>query len=369
MPPERPPVSEAEPRPESQRILTPLTEAAIFLVLTVAPGGEEIVRELLADVSGLKRSVGFRIPEGELVCVTAIGSGLWDRLFGAGRPRPAELHPFPGFSGSTHTAPATPGDLLFHIRAHRLDLCFELAARLMDRLNGVTRVVDEVHGFRSFDERDLLGFVDGTENPDGRAALEAVTIDDEDPEFAGGSYVIVQKYVHDMTGWNALTVEQQELVIGRTKLDDIELTDEIKPLDSHVALNTIENENGVQQQIMRFNMPFGRVGAGEFGTYFIGYAKTASLIEQMLTNMFIGSPPGTHDRVLDFSTAATGSLFFVPDAGFLDDPPPAAAPACAMAKDAPDHTDQNAAAEQSASGAGAPDDGSLQIGGLREDRS
>jgi putative iron-dependent peroxidase len=367
--PERPPVSEAQPRPESQRILTPLTEAAIFLVLTVASGGEEIVRELLADVSGLKRSVGFRIPEGELVCVTGIGSGLWDRLFGAGTPRPAELHPFPGFSGSRHTAPATPGDLLFHIRAHRLDLCFELSARLMDRLNGVAQVVDEVHGFRSFDERDLLGFVDGTENPDGRAAVEAVTIGDGDPRLAGGSYVIVQKYLHDMTAWNALTVEQQELVIGRTKLDDIELPDEIKPLDSHVALNTIENEDGVQQQIMRFNMPFGRVGADEFGTYFIGYAKTASLIEQMLTNMFIGNPPGTHDRVLDFSTAVTGSLFFVPDADFLDDPPPAEAPARAQATDAPDHTDQNATATQSASGDGAPDDGSLHIGGLREDRS
>ncbi len=354
-------------KPESQRILTPLTEAAIFLVLTVTAGGEEVIRELLADVSGLKRSVGFRIPEGQLVCITGIGSGLWDRLFGAGSPRPAELHPFPGFSGSKHTAPATPGDLLFHIRAQRLDLCFELSTRLIDRLNGVARVVDEVHGFRSFDERDLLGFVDGTENPEGEAAIDAVTITDEDPDFAGGSYVIVQKYVHDITGWNALTVEQQELVIGRTKLDDIELPDEIKPPDSHVALNTIEDEHGEQQQIMRFNMPFGQVGTGEFGTYFIGYAKTASLIEQMLTNMFIGNPPGSYDRVLDFSTAVTGSLFFVPDAGFLDDPPNAA-PAGAATLDSPAPTDQDAPNTRPAKGADAPADGSLGIGSLREDR-
>jgi porphyrinogen peroxidase len=365
VPPDPLPASEALPRP-SQRILTPLTEAAIFVVLTVAPGGEEIVRELLADVSGLKRSVGFRIPEGELECVTGLGSGLWNRLFGSGPPRPAELRPFPGFSGGRHTAPATPGDLLFHIRAHRLDLCFELAARLMDRLSGVAQVVDEVHGFRSFDERDLLGFVDGTENPDGRAALEAVTIGDEDPEFAGGSYVIVQKYQHDMVGWNALTVEQQELIIGRTKLDDIELPDEVKPPDSHVALNTIEDENGTQQQIMRFNMPFGRVGTGEFGTYFIGYAKTASLIEQMLTNMFIGNPPGTYDRVLDFSTAVTGSSFFVPDADFLDDPPAAGASAGAATTDSAYDTDQNT---QSSSDVGVPDDDSLRIGSLREDGS
>jgi putative iron-dependent peroxidase len=345
---------------ESQRILTPLTEAAMFLVLTVAPGAEETVRDLLADVSGLKRSVGFRIPEGELVCVTGIGSGLWDRLFpnNTDNPRPQDLHPFPGFTGTKHTAPSTPGDLLFHIRAHRLDLCFELATRLTDRLANAAKVIDEVHGFRSFDERDLLGFVDGTENPEGKAAVDAVTIT-EDSIYAGGSYVIVQKYLHDMTAWNAISVEEQERVIGRTKLDDIEMPDDVKPANSHVALNTIEDEHGVQQQIMRFNMPFGRVGAAEFGTYFIGYAKTAALIEQMLTNMFIGDPPGNYDRVLDFSTAITGSLFFVPDADFLDDPPAADPPA------APAST---AVAPAGATATLETNDGSLRIGSLREDR-
>jgi putative iron-dependent peroxidase len=352
--------TEASGGPPSQQVLTPLTEAAIFLVLTVAPGAEEVVRELLADVSALKRSVGFRIPEGDLVCVTGIGSELWDRLFDAAVPRPAELHPFPGFKGGRHSAPATPGDLLFHIRAHRLDLCFELASRLMDRLAGAATVVDEVHGFRSFDERDLLGFVDGTENPGGAAAVDAVTIAGTDPAAAGGSYAIVQKYLHDIPAWSALSVEQQERVMGRTKLDDIELPDEIKPPDSHVALNTIADEHGVQQQIMRFNMPFGRVGAGEFGTYFIGYARTASLIERMLTNMFIGNPVGTYDRVLDFSTAVTGGLFFVPNAYFLDDPPTAAAPAGAAAAQIPDDTEAPAADPAS--------NGSLQIGTLREDR-
>jgi putative iron-dependent peroxidase len=334
--------SDGSAGPQSQPILTPLTEAAIFLVCTVVPGGEERVRTLLPDVSALKRSIGFRIPEGELVCVTAIGSELWDRLFGPGQPRPAELHPFPGFSGVRHSAPATAGDLLFHIRAHRLDLCFELAARLVTRLGGAARVVDEVHGFRSFDERDLLGFVDGTENPEGPAAVDAVAVAGQDPAFGGGSYVIVQKYLHDLTAWNALSVEEQERVIGRTKLDDIELPDGVKPSNSHVALNTIEDDNGEQQQIMRFNMPFGHAGAGQFGTYFIGYAKTAALIEQMLTNMFVGDPPGNHDRVLDFSTAVTGGLFFAPAADFLDDPPPA--------------------------GAGTASHGSLLIGSLREDR-
>ena len=304
---------------EPQAVLTPLTEAAIFLVLTVNEGAEDAVRDLLADASGLKRSVGFRIPEGELACVVGVACGLWDRLFGA--PRPAGLHPFRELTGARHTAVATPGDLLFHIRAHRLDLCFELAQRICGRLTGYARVIDEVHGFRSFDERDLLGFVDGTENPEGAAALAAVTIGEEDAQFAGGSYVVVQKYLHDLEAWDALTIEDQERAVGRTKLSDIELPDEVKPANSHVALNTIIGPDGEQRQIMRFNMPFGRVGAGEFGTYFIGYARSPDVIEQMLTNMFIGKPPGNHDRILDFSTALTGNLFFVPAGDFLDDPP------------------------------------------------
>jgi len=304
---------------EPQSVLTPLTEAAIFLVLTVDAGGEEEVRGLLADVGGLRRSVGFRIPEGELTCVVGLGSRLWDHLFGA--PRPAGLHPLPEFIGPRHAAVSTPGDLLFHIRAHRLDLCFELAQRLMNRLIGHAQVVDEVHGFRSFDDRDLLGFVDGTENPEGASARAAVVIGEEDRDFAGGSYVVVQKYLHDLEAWDALAVEEQERAIGREKLSDIELADDVKPANSHVALTTIVDDDGDEHQIVRLNMPFGRVGAGEFGTYFSGYARSPDVIEQMLTNMFIGKPPGTYDRILDFSTAVTGSLFYVPSVDFLDDPP------------------------------------------------
>ena len=328
----------------SQAILTPITESAIFLTLTVDPGAEDGVRDVLADVSGLRRSVGFRIPEGALTCVVGIGAAVWERLFGP--PRPAGLHPFPGFTGSRHSAPATPGDLLFHIRAHRFDLCFELAQRLTSRLGRYARVVDEVHGFRSFDERDLLGFVDGTENPEGAEALAAVVIADEDPAFSGGSYGVVQKYLHDLAAWDALPVEEQERAIGRTKLSDLELPDELKPANSHVALNTIVNENGDERQIVRVNMPFGNVGAAEFGTYFIGYARSPDVLEEMLTNMFIGKPPGNHDRILDFSTAVTGNLFFVPAVEFLDDPPTPAAGAAPKAEDV--------------SG-----DGSLAIGSLR----
>ncbi|MGW8380616.1 Dyp-type peroxidase [Streptomyces sp. ODS28] len=306
---------------EQQPVVVPPPRAAVFLVATLAPGGEDAVRALLEDVAGLRRSVGFRAPEAGLSCVVGIGSAAWDRLFAG--PRPRELHPFVPLEGPRHRAPATPGDLLFHIRAQRMDLCFELARLFGERLAGSARIVDEVHGFTYFDDRDLLGFVDGSENPEGETAAESVFVGDEDPDFAGGSYVIVQKYVHDMDSWNALSSEEQEKVIGRTKLENIELSDEEKPLDSHVALNTITDEDGTERKIVRENMAFGSVGEGEFGTYFIGYARTPEVTEEMLRNMFLGDRPGVHDRILEFSTAMTGSLFHVPTADFLDDLPDA----------------------------------------------
>jgi putative iron-dependent peroxidase len=204
-----------------------------------------------------------------------------------------------------------------------MDLCFELAQLIGERLYGAVAVVDEVHGFKYFDERDLLGFVDGTENPEGDVAADAVFIGDEDRDFAGGSYVIVQKYVHDLAAWNALPTQEQERVIGRTKLANVEMPDDVKPADSHVALNTITDAEGNERKIVRDNMPFGRIGQREFGTYFIGYARTPEVTEQMLRNMFLGDHPHTHDRILDFSTAVTGCLFYVPSADFLDDPPAA----------------------------------------------
>jgi len=347
--------AQSNSEPEPQPVVSPLTAAAVFLVLTINPGGEDVVRDLLPDLSGLGRSVGFRIPEADLQVVTAIGSDAWDRLFSG--PRPRELHPFRELTGSRHKAPSTPGDLLFHIRASRMDMCFEFAAQVMRRLSGAVAVADEVQGFRYFDERDLIGFVDGTESPGGAAGISAaIAGPEDDPDFAGGSYVIVQKYLHDMAAWNAISIEEQERVIGRSKLDDIEMPDEIKPANSHVALNTITGPDGEQRQILRANMPFGSPGRGEFGTYYISYAATPSVTEEMLTNMFIGKPPGNTDRILDFSTAITGCLFFAPSADFLDDPP-----------GPPADTAATRAAGVSAlpSVSGAPGGGSLGIGSLK----
>jgi porphyrinogen peroxidase len=304
-------------RESPQPVASPLTPAAIFLVVTVNPGpeAESAVRELCAEIANLLRAVGFRDLDGRLSCILAFGSQVWDRLFG--EPRPAELHPFREFRAGARHAPATPGDILFHIRARRMDLCFELASQIMNRIGGAVSVADEVHGFSFFDQRDLLGFVDGTENPDGQVARDATLIGDEDSEFAGGSYVIVQKYLHDLGAWNALPTEAQERIIGRTKLTNIELDAAVKPSFAHNELTKIV-EDGEEVKIVRDNMPFGEIGKGEFGTYFIGYARSPRTIEQMLENMFIGKPPGNYDRILDFSRAATGNLFFAPSAEFLD---------------------------------------------------
>ena len=305
------------PRAVAQPVAAPLTRAAICLVVTLKPGFESraTLRSFCGDLAALVRAVEFRDLEGGLSCVVGFGSDAWDRLFGP--PLPAELRVFREIRAGGRHAISTPGDLLFHIRAKRMDLCFELATQIMARIGDAVSPVDEVHGFRYFDDRDLLGFVDGTENPRGEAVIDAVIVGEEDAAFAGGSYVIVQKYLHDLNGWNALPTEAQERIIGRTKLSDIELDDSIKPTSAHSALTTIV-EDGKEIKILRDNMPFGRAGHGEFGTYFIGYSRSPRTIEQMLENMFVGRPPGNYDRLLDFSRAVTGNMFFAPSATFLE---------------------------------------------------
>ncbi len=340
-----------------QTVVGPLTRAAIFLVVRINPDDASCdrVRSFCADLAGLVRAVEFRDVEAGLTCVAGFGSDAWNRLIGT--PRPAELHPFQEIRSGGRHAVSTPGDILFHIRAKRMDLCFELATQIMDAIGDAVSVTDEVHGFRYFDDRDVLGFVDGTENPRGEAAADAAIVGDEDPPFAGGSYVIVQKYLHDMKAWNALPTEAQEHIIGRKKLSDIELSDAEKPSSAHSALTVIA-EDGKELKILRDNMPFGRPGHGEFGTYFIGYSRTPRITETMLQNMFVGRPPGNYDHLLDFSRAVTGSLFFVPSATFLDNIGAAAPEAVAGVPSAPPNSP----------GPSPEHDTSLKIGSLRGEK-
>lgn len=302
-----------------QDVKAPLTLAATFLTLTVSnkPEALDKVRSALASVSDLIKNVVIRAPNSNFAVTVGIGANVWDGL--TRLPRPRELHPFKEVRGARHTAPSTPGDLLLHIRADRRDISFEFERQLLGLLGDSVQVVDEVVGFRYFDARDLLGFVDGTANPVGQDLNESVMItESDDKAAAGGSYLVTQKYIHDLKGWNSLRTETQEGIIGRTKLDNVELpdkdADQQKP---HKQLNTIDDGNGNEKDILRDNMPFGSPASGEYGTFFIGYSRELWVIEKMLERMFIGVPAGLHDKILDYSRAATGNVFFVPSADVL----------------------------------------------------
>ncbi|HWM69798.1 MAG TPA: Dyp-type peroxidase [Steroidobacteraceae bacterium] len=297
---------------DAQSIDAPLSLAAVFLVVSVAGDAAALAKvcSVLGGLDDLVKTVGFRDLSGRLSCIAGIGSDLWDRLQSGKRPK--ELKPFAPIKGAVHSAPSTPGDLLFHIRAERTDLCFEFERILLDSLGAGVTVVDEVSGFRYFDARDLLGFVDGTANPNGLDLPSSSLVGAEDADFIGGSYVVVQKYLHDLGAWGRISTQQQEAIIGRTKIDNIEIDDDDAPRKSHKSLATIVDPDGTEHDILRDNMPFGRPGHQEFGTYFIGYSRYLWVIEKMLQRMYVGDPPGAYDRLLDFSTPHTGTTFFAP---------------------------------------------------------
>lgn len=290
-------------------------ENAIFIVYKLKESSETVekVKDVCANFSALIRSMQNRFPDMQFSCIMGFGSDAWTRLFPE-RSKPKELTVFKEIKGEKHMAVSTPGDLLFHIRANQMGLCFEFASIIDEKLTGVVESVDETHGFRYMDGKSIIGFVDGTENPAvDENPYHFAVVGEEDPDFAGGSYVFVQKYIHDMTAWNSLPVEEQEKVIGRHKFNDVELSDDEKPQNAHNAVTNI----GDELKIVRSNMPFANTSKGEYGTYFIGYASTFSTTRQMLENMFIGNPVGNTDRLLDFSTPVTGTLFFVPSYDLL----------------------------------------------------
>lgn len=297
----------------SQTVILPQSKDAMFITVTIKEGGEAAALDVITGLSSLVSGVGFRWPSAHLSAVVGIGAQMWDRLFVLEKPE--FLHEFIELQGAKHHAPSTPGDLFFHIRSDEFDVAFELARRINNALQDAVGEVDEVHAFQFQDFRDPLGFVDGTESPRGDEGREVALV--RDGVWAGGSYIVAQKYTHDLCAWNELPVEEQEKVIGRTKHSDIEFDDEDKPVNSHVAVNSVEDEEGNGLEIVRNNLTFGDA-LGNQGTYFMSYSRDVRVTELMLRRMFIGEPEGNYDRILDFSTAQTGVNFFAPPRAFMD---------------------------------------------------
>jgi putative iron-dependent peroxidase len=298
----------------SQNVTDDPNHHAIFTVWKFK-GNEASIKasfeEVCALLLNLNNSLTIRMPDGKASCVMGVGHDAWIKL-GLPQPLPQELKNFAPIAGQKHTAVATPGDLHFHLRSPNVSACMDMLAAIVDVLHAVADCLEEVHGFRYWDGRSILGFVDGTENPIGEDRSYFGVVGKEDPVYEGGSYLFVQKYVHNLQAWEKLSVEEQERVFGRHKISDIEMSDDIKPDNSHSAIANLEDEHGNELKIIRDNMPFRNPAQKEFGTYFIAYANKFSTTEKMLQHMFIGNPPGNYDRILDFSTAHTGSLFFVP---------------------------------------------------------
>ncbi|WP_316833517.1 Dyp-type peroxidase [Pedobacter nutrimenti] len=301
---------------DSQNVTDYTNNNTIFMVWNFKDNSavRSVFNQLCKLVINLNNSVNVRFPVSRASCVMGIGYNAWHQL-NLPTPLPKELANFAPITGEKHTAVSSKGDLHFHIRADNTSICYDMAAAITNILEPVATSVEEIHGFRYWDSRSILGFVDGTENPQGQDREFFSMIGDDDAAYKGGSYLFVQKYIHNLSDWKTLSTEQQEKVIGRYKSNDVEMPDDVKPANAHIALANV----GDDFKIVRDNMSFGNISTNEMGTYFIAYASTFSTVEKMLNNMFIGSPAGNYDRILDFSTPKTGSLFFVPTFNMLDE--------------------------------------------------
>ncbi|MCV2502610.1 MAG: Dyp-type peroxidase [Neisseriaceae bacterium] len=291
-----------------------------FIVLGISQenSDNEKIIDFAANFSALIRSMNNRFPDSDFSAILGFSSNAWDILF-PNEKKPKELAPFKEIKGKKYTAVSTPGDLFFHIRAKTQDICFEFASIINSELKDTTYYIDETHGFRYFDGRAIIGFVDGTENPESIISEGYALVGDEDPDFKGGSYAFLQKYTHDMHQWNALSEEEQEKIIGRRKYNDLELDDAHKPGTAHNVVSKAYDEEGNELKIVRANVAYSYPSKNEYGTMFIGYAKSFSVTNQMLEHMFLGDDEGNLDSLLDYSTAVTGTLFFIPSLDFLDD--------------------------------------------------
>lgn len=283
----------------------------LFLTFTLVPDGGPTVRRVAAAIPEITRRIADEQHEPSLVSALGIGAAAWNAVIGARCPE--GLRPFEAVSDNGRSAPSTPADLFLHIHSNRPDANLALARAITKSLGASVAPVEEIMGFKTREARDLTGFVDGTENPKGPERAEVALLPDSSP-FAGGSFVSLQRYVHDLDRWENLSVADQEKVIGRTKADDQELDDEVKPPTAHIARVVIE-EDGEELEIVRHSLPYGMTG--EHGLYFVAYCASPEPFHTMLRNMITRDGAGHHDHLMNFTKAVTGASFFVPSQDFL----------------------------------------------------
>ena len=293
-------------------ILPPSSPHARFLVIRLKGFPVDGLKRQVQALEATRQRLQVQYPEADLLSVIAFGPALWLELRNRG---PKELRPLAPIKGK-FTMPATGGDILLHIRAARADLCYALLQAFLLPIAAEVEVLEDVTGFRYLDKRDLTGFIDGTENPhDDEERREAALIGSEDKVYSGGSYVFTQRYVHHLGKWQRLKVDTQEQVIGRSKLESIEMDDAEKPENSHVARTVIE-EDGEDLAILRHGLPYG--SGTESGLFFLAYVRTPQVIDKMLARMFGTTDDGISDRLLNFVTPVSGAYFFAPPQEVLE---------------------------------------------------
>lgn len=300
----------------AQSVILPLpSDHARFIVLRLKDLSIEAFKEKLEDLFSTRDRLITQHPHAQIKTGVAFGPELWRKLHSETPQGFAQLEPIQG----SFTMPVVPADVLIHIASARSDICFALSQAFFEGIQDQVEVLDERVCFRNFDGRDLTGFIDGTENPqfpDDRG--ETALLSEATGIFADGSFVFAQRYVHNLESWKRLKVDTQEQVIGRTKLESIELDDDVKPENAHVARTVVEDDEGEELEILRHSLPYGD-GRGDQGLFFIAYTKDLTRIDQMLVRMFGTSGDGIHDRLLHFVTAVDGAYYFAPSEDLLEE--------------------------------------------------
>lgn len=300
----------------SQSAILPLpSDHARFIVLRLNHLSLEQLKEQLEALFSTRDRLISQHPHAEIKTTVGFGSQLWDQLY---NERPESLKNLATIETGAFTMPAVPADVFIHIASQRADLCFAMSQAFFEGIQDLVDVLDERVCFRHFEGRDLTGFIDGTENPqfpDDRA--ETALLSKDHNEFADGSFIFAQRYVHHLDKWKKLKVDAQENVFGRTKLESIELADDVKPENAHIARTVIEDDEGEELEILRHSLPYGD-GKGEQGLYFIAYTNNLNIIDHMLERMFGTSGDGVHDRLLHFVTPQDGAYFFAPSEELLN---------------------------------------------------